>query len=163
MSATAQILKYDTKLKEDLVFKPSIKPKLPIPIPLLFPRGKGIFAKPRKQAGFDVFAKVLGKKKKLASNVPKRSAFSIGSQYADTTPAASFRMKKTGKSTTKPITLGWTARKHKFSMGKKVPMDIVEKKKYRIDSLGEMLGLAKAKRAGGFRNKKGEMDLRKVI
>ena len=174
-----QILKYDTALEQALVFKipyikpkppppipkPYIKPKppIPIPIPSLFPRGKGIFAKPKKQAGFDVFAKVLGRRKKLASNVPKRSAFSIGSQYADTTPAASFRMVKTGKPTKKSVIPGWDTRKHKFTKGKTFPMDIVEKKKYRIDSLGEMLGLAKAKKAGGFRNKKGKFDMRDVL
>ena len=132
--------------------------------------------KPRKQPGYNVYAKVLGKKKKLnVQPVTKRVAMSIGSKYADRTPAASFAIKKTNRVASEVKIRGWTRLSHKFrppykTEGIFLPRKVykkgnvfVEKKKFRIDSMGEILGLKKAKEAGGLRKKTKMPDLRRVL
>jgi len=142
-------------------------PKLPppkVPPPPVIPdwiRKMKAVKKPEKQPGYNVFAKVLGRRKKIAGNVRRRSALSRGAIYTDRTPAASFTIKSTGRVASGPDIFGWKHLKRKFRASKKHKGVFVEKKRYRIDSIGEMMGLAKAKKAGGYR-KKG-LDLRKVL
>ena len=153
------------------------RPAPPITPPMLF-LSRGEKKRSRiagNRAGYDVFAKILGRKKRIATNLPKISAMSRGSRYVDTTPAASFMIKKSGKKTASPSQYGWKDLKHKFRRPFRTEGDIlptknikagnifVEKNRYRIDSMGEMFGLYKAKKAGGYRKKAGIIDTRRAL
>ena len=104
--------------------------------------------------GYDVFAKVLGRKKAIGRNLSRKSAFGKGALYVDTTPAASFTVKPTNRVASGPEIPGWDMLKYKFRPRRtRKAFNVVEKRKYRIDSLGEMMGLKKAR----------QIDLRRVL
>lgn len=157
--------------------KPPKRPRIPIlPPPILPPALERPEVRPPvriRREGYDAIAKVKGKPRKIADNVSRISALSIGSEFVDQTPAASFTIKPTGRVASGGDILNWESRKFKFRppirRGKPVKSEIIiEKNRFRIDSPGEIAGIpeeAKRLREAGLqprkikKNKTGEIDL----
>lgn len=115
-----------------------------------------------------MFANVLGRKKKLTRTpLPRGRALNLGSKYVDRTPAATFGLKKSARRVKAVDDFStWRKLEDKFRppirhertiLGKRKVFKgkdvFIERQRFRIDSPGEVRGLAEAKRAGGFRKK----------
>jgi hypothetical protein len=141
----------------------------PTPPPTLLPLPVKEKIKPKirlRREGYSAFAKVRGKSKKIADNVSRISALSLGSRFVDQNPAASFTIKRTGRVASGRDIGGWKSLKFKFRppirRGKPVKSEIIiEKNKFRIDSLGEIIGIPLEARK--IRKKRGEIDLMGVL
>jgi hypothetical protein len=134
--------------------RPRLGPGLPLPIFGEEPARKPAVA--ARKPGYDVFALREGRVQKL-NKVPRSrtSALSIGGSFTDLGPAASFTIKKAGKPASGPEIDTWGAVSHKFRPRRtKKALKLVEKRKFRIDSLGELQGVTfksgkKSKKKGG--------------
>ena len=86
--------------------------------------------------------------KTVGKNLPRNKAINLGRGIVDNFVEASFRIKPTGKKTLIPDTFPQTLPKFRRPRkGTKLPGDtFIEKRKFRIDSGGEKLGLAFFKR-----------------
>lgn len=184
--AQAQRLTQSQMIKDMRIERPRVAPRerpgrvRPPPIPILLPPEGKPKARPPvriRREGYDAIAKVRGKAKKIADNVSRISALSLGSAFVDQTPAASFTIKKTGRVASGRDIFDWEGRKFKFRppirRGKPVKSEIIiEKNRFRIDTIGEIAGIpqeAKRLREAGLsprkirKTKTGEIDLRGMI
>lgn len=125
---------------------PKLKPIVPFIPPLIGPgkKKKLFFEFPKLQReGFNVFVKQKGKFKKVNVKPLKRSdALSLGAFVADKSLAASFKIGKAKKDAKKPLLQfpkrHYTRNLIKFRRAKKNKKTIVEKKRYRLDSVNEV-------------------------
>ncbi len=100
----------------------------------------------RTPLGFDVYARVFGKPKKVASDVTYFTALERGQKYLDVTPAASFKVFPTGRVATGGKRGSINAALFKLQRSKS-GKSFVERTRYRIDTPGEKNLLARARRA----------------
>jgi hypothetical protein len=136
-----------------------LRPRLTFP--LILPLGakpKKILGKPKKQPGYNAFVKERGKVRKLTRK-PRtmRTALSIGGNFVDTTPAASFTIRAARKPAQGAEIDTFRFISDKFRKRRtKNALELVEKRKFRLDSIGELVGLKKAKKGK-------EIDLRGIL
>ncbi len=99
--------------------------------------------------GWNAIVKRRGKIVKLTTNpVSRTTALSIGGQFVDRGPAASFEIRKTKKNARGPEVDTFQDRAFKFRQRRtKQALQLVEKRRYRIDSVGELEGIT---RLGNF-------------
>jgi hypothetical protein len=113
------------------------------PIPVLTSKKAASIVKATEKGGYDVFSKVKGRAEKI-NKVPrsKITALSIGAEFTDTTPAASFEIRKAKGKAQGPEINTWDAISGKFRPRRtKKALVLVEKAKHRIDSIGELEGI----------------------
>ncbi len=97
-----------------------------------------------KAPGWNAVVKRRGKIVKLTPNpVTRSTALSVGGQFVDRGPAASFEIRKTKKNARGPEVDTFGQRKFKFRQRRtKQALLLVEKRRYRIDSPGEVAGIS---------------------
>jgi len=130
-----------------------LEPVKPIPTPTpkkRVPPGIDLdmFAPTKPKQGFDLLVRE-GEKRgdkfiKVASNLPKNKALTRGKKAVDNFVEASFKITPSGKTTQLPDTSAPDLSKFRRPKGKTKlpPGTYVEKRKHRIDSTGEVLGLS---------------------
>ena len=95
-----------------------------------------------KQTGFQVFAKVKGSWESLGkSAMTEQEAFLKGAEFVETTPAASFKVQETREKVTSSDRRKANIFKDIFRKSKKEEDVFVEKRKYRISTKGEKIGI----------------------
>jgi len=100
--------------------------------------------------GFDVFVRQKGKFTKVSKSLlPKGAALGLGIKLTDVGTAATFKLKPSGL-----IPKGFGGQlipkkklKQRYYSPKGQSLTFIEKKKYRISTPGEVLGLRRAKRS----------------
>ncbi len=127
-------------------FVPPSVPKKPPPrvpfIPLGLGRGLG-----EKKPTFNVQVREGERRgdrfKTVARGLPRNKAISLGKRITDNFVEASFKIRRTGKTTTLPDSTPVSTKKFRRPFGKtKLPSrTFVEKRKFRLDTLGEQSGL----------------------
>ncbi len=106
--------------------------------------------------GYNVFTRQRGKPVRINPEpLDRMSALGFGADITDNTTDASFTIKRSKQAATAPKNERWGSLSHKFRPRKtRHALELVEKEKFRIDSMGEMLGLKAAprrKKKRGFR------------
>ena len=121
------------------------QPKLPFAFPIIIPelKTKKILKKKGLGIGYNAFVKERGRIRKLNTRPrTKAGALSIGAQFVDTTPAASFTIRKSKNKAELNGGELWEILKPKFRPRKtKNALELVEKSQFRIDSIGELQGI----------------------
>lgn len=129
--------------------KPQPREKLKPPIPKLSqtPLLRALLKLRRQGQGVDVYTGMkIGKKRKIASNLPPFKALKFAQKFVDKNIEASFRLQKSGKKT-KIKDISPANQTYKFRPSKRDPLYVVEKRKYRLDSPLERIQI----KAGGKR------------
>jgi len=149
--------------------KPKPRPKLKPPIekviiPPFIPELPKKNSKRKVRKTYNVFVRENNKLLKANNKqLTKNRGKNLGVYITDNSSSASFKLKRTGKKTAKEVKL--TSSIKKYRKGKRLKKFTIEKRKHRIDTIGELKGITAkgliARRNKNFRRAKTRVKKRK--